>query len=90
MLTHGIPLAFRGGVHLFIRQPPSGHSRVYRIAQLRADGVHWQESAGAVPVVLKVVPVTGAPFSGIIMDGPINVRLDFPTPIRDTEKKVSA
>ena len=29
---------FRDGVHLY-RQPPSGQSRVYRITQLRADGV---------------------------------------------------
>ena len=41
-------------------QTPSGKSRVYRVTQLRTDGVHCQESVGTGPVVLKVVPVTGA------------------------------
>ena len=45
-------------------QPPSGQSRVYRVAQLRTDDVHSRESAGTGPVVLKVVPVTGAAYSG--------------------------
>ena len=37
--------------------PPyaSGHSRVYRVTQLRTDGVHCGESAGTGPVNLKVV-----------------------------------
>ena len=53
-----IPPEFRGGVHLFIlnRHTPSGQSRVYRVAQLRTDGVHYRESAGTGPVNLKVVP----------------------------------
>ena len=38
--------------------------RVYRVTQLRIDGV-YQESADIEPVVLKVVGVTGAAFSGI-------------------------
>ena len=42
------------------RHTPSGQSRVYRVTQLRADGVHCRESAGTGPVVLRVVPVTGA------------------------------
>ena len=47
MLTYGIPPEFRGGVHLFIynRHTPSGQSRVYRVTQLRTDGVHCRESA---------------------------------------------
>ena len=46
---------------------------------LRTDGVHCRESAGTVPVVLKVVPVTSAAiFAG--HHGPINVRRSFPTP----------
>ena len=47
-LPYGIPLEFRGGVHLFIlnRHTPSGQSRVYRVTQLRIDGVHCRESAG--------------------------------------------
>ena len=56
--TYGIPTEFRGGVHLFIlnRHTPSGQSRVYRVTQLRTDGVHCLESAGTEPVNLKVVP----------------------------------
>ena len=58
VLTYGIPPEFRGGVHLFIlnRHTPSGQSRVYRVTQLRTDGVHCRESTGAGPVDLKVVP----------------------------------
>ena len=33
-----------------------GQSRVYRVTQLRTDGVHCRESAGTGPVNLKVVP----------------------------------
>ena len=46
------------GVHLFIYNyhTPSGQSRVYRVTQLRTDGVHCRESAGKGPVNLKVVP----------------------------------
>ena len=38
---YGIPPEFRGGVHLFTynRHTPSGQSRVYRVTQLRTDGV---------------------------------------------------
>ena len=58
VLTYGIPPEFRGGVHLFIlnRHTPSGQSRVYRVTQLRTNGVHCRESAGTGPVNLKVVP----------------------------------
>ena len=35
---------------------PSGQSRVYRVTQLRTDGVHCRESASSGPVNLKVVP----------------------------------
>ena len=40
--AYGIPPEFRGGVHIFIlnRHTPSGQSRVYRVTQLRTDGVH--------------------------------------------------
>ena len=38
------------------RHTPSGQSRVYRVTQLRTDGVHYRESAGTGPVNLKVVP----------------------------------
>ena len=58
MLTYGIPPEVRGSDHLFIlnRHTPSGQSRVYRVTQLRTNGVHCQESAGTGPVNLKVVP----------------------------------
>ena len=58
VLTYGIPSEFRGGVHSFIKNhhTPSGQSRVYRVTQLRTDGVHCRESAGTGPVNLKVVP----------------------------------
>ena len=38
------------------RHTPSGRSQVYRVTQLRTDGVHCRESAGTGPVNLKVVP----------------------------------
>ena len=78
MLTCGIPPDFRGGVHLFIPPYAIGSDRVYRVTQLRTDGVHSQESARTGQIVLKAVPVTGAAFAG--HHGPINVRLSFPTP----------
>ena len=58
VFTYGISPEFRGGVHLFIynRHTPSGQSRVYRVTQLRTDGVHCGKSAGTGPVNLKVVP----------------------------------
>ena len=40
----------------FNRHTPSGQSRLYRVTQLRTDGVHRRESAGTGPVNLKVVP----------------------------------
>ena len=57
-LTYGVPPEFRGGVYLFTedRHTPSGQSRVYRVTQLRTDGVHCRESAGTEPVNLKIVP----------------------------------
>ena len=76
VLTYGIPPEFRGGVHLFIynRHTPSGQSRVYRVTQLRTDGVHCRESAGTGPVNLKVVP-NECSLGGY--HGPINIRLSF-------------
>ena len=47
---------------------------------MRTDGVQCREFAGTGPVVLKVVPVTGAAFAG--HHGPIIVRLSFPIPSR--------
>ena len=50
------------------RHTPLGQSRVYRVARLRTNGVHCRESASTGPVVLKVVPVTGAAILQVIMD----------------------
>ena len=35
---------------------------------MRTESVHWRESADTGPVNLKVVPVTGAAFSGTTVD----------------------
>ena len=52
------PPEYCDGFELFIlnRHTPSGQSRVYRVTQLRPDGVHCRESAGTGPVNLKEVP----------------------------------
>ena len=57
------------------RHTPSAQSRVYRVTQLRTDGVHCRESAGIGPVNLKIVPNECCHFAG--HHGPINVRLSF-------------
>ena len=64
MLTHGIPPDSAAASISLYRHPPPGESQVYQITQLRTDDVHCRESAGTGPVVLKVVPVTGAAFVG--------------------------
>ena len=75
MLTHGISPALRDGVYPYHQ----GQSRLYQvITQLRADGVHCRKYGGTGPVVLKVVPPTGAAFSGITMYRFISAIL-FPT-----------
>ena len=64
----------------FMKPPYStspGHSRVYRVRQLRTDGVHCRESAGTGPVnLIKVVPNECC--LGRSHHGPINMRLYFP------------
>ena len=57
MLTHGIPTAFRYGVHLFIPSTAIGlvPTRVYQVTRLRTDDVRCRESAGVKPEVLKAV-----------------------------------
>ena len=62
------------------RHTPSSQSRVYRVTQLRTDGVHCRESAGTGPVNLKVVPVTGAAILQVIMDQSMCASL-FPHPL---------
>ena len=69
MLTHGIPPDFRAASIIYLnRHTPLGQSRVYRVTQLRTNGVHCRKSAGTGPVVLKVVPVTGAAILQVNMD----------------------
>ena len=53
-------MSMAASIYVYQHQTTSGHSRVYRVTQLRTDGVHCRESVGTGPVVLKVVPVTGA------------------------------
>ena len=79
LLTGFLPISAAAAIYLF--KPLftlSGQSRVYRVSQLRTNGIHCRESAGTGPVKLKVVPVTGAVFAG--HRGRIYVRLSFPTP----------
>ena len=53
----------------------------YQVTQLRTDGVYYRESAGTgPPVVLKVVRVTGAAYSGITMNQLICASI-FPHPL---------
>ena len=68
-------------IYFYQHHTQSGQSRVYRVAQLRADGVHCRESVGTGPVVLKVVRVTGAAFAS--HHGP-NVVVLLSFPIRTT------
>ena len=63
------------------RHTPSGQYRVYRLTQLRTNGVHCREVAGTGPVVLKViVPVTGAAIFQVTM-GQLVCSSLFPHPI---------
>ena len=68
VLTLRIPPAFCDGDHLSYRQPPSSQSRVYQVTQLRTNAAYCRESASTGPLILKVVPVRGASFSGISTD----------------------
>ena len=77
LLAGFLPNSAVASIYLY-RHTPSSQSRVYRVTQLRTDGVHCRESAGTGPVVLKVVTVTGAAFAG--HHGLMNVRLSFPIP----------
>ena len=56
LLTRFLPISAAPSIYLY-HQTPSGQSRVYRVTQLRADGVHCRESADTGPVViLKAYP----------------------------------
>ena len=53
MLTHGIfPTSAVASTYVVNRHTPSVQFRVYRVTQLRTDGVHCRESAGTGQVVL--------------------------------------
>ena len=65
---------------------PSGQSRVYRVTQLRTDGVDCREPAGTGPVNLKVVPVTGVALH-LTMD---QICLSFPHPLLARSKNVKS
>ena len=44
VLSQEITPNFRSGVHIYYHHTSSGQSRLYRVTQLRTDGVHCQES----------------------------------------------
>ena len=79
LLTGFFPLSMAAFICPYC-QPPSGQSRVYQVTQLRTDSVHCRESASTGPVVLKIVPVMIATFSGITMDQLMCASL-FPHPL---------
>ena len=66
VFTRGVSAAFRHGVHIYHRMS-SGPFRVYRVTQLRTDGVHRRQSAGTLSVVFKLVRLTAAIRSGLIV-----------------------
>ena len=78
LLTGFLPNSAAASIYYLNRHTPSGQSRVYRVTQLRTDGVHCRESAGTRPVNLKVVPNGCAALAG--HHGPTNMRLSFTTP----------
>ena len=73
------PVSAAASIYLH-RHTPSDQSRVYGVTQLRTEGDHCREPAGTAPVVLKVIPVTGAAYSGITMDQLMCASL-FPHPV---------
>ena len=79
LFTGFFPLSTVASIYSYL-QPSLDQSRVYQITKLCTDGVHCRRGyAGIGPLVLKVVPVTGAAFSGITMDQ-LFIRSSFPTP----------
>ena len=67
-LNRKLPLSRRRPCIYLNRHTPPGQSRVYRVIQLRNEGVHCRESAGTGPIFLKAVGTTGAAFSAIPID----------------------
>ena len=68
LLTGFLPSSAAASIYETAIHTPSGRSRVYRVTQLRTDGVHCRESAGTGPVKLKVVPNGCYHFAGLPMD----------------------
>ena len=68
VLTRGIPPDFHGGVHLLFilnHHTPSGQSRVYRSRNCSPMAFNVKSPLATGPVVLNVVPVTGAVFASL-------------------------
>ena len=65
-----LPLSATESIFLFIPSTVIGSVPIIvdRVKQLRTDDFHFRESTGTGTSVLKVVPVTGAAFSGFTMD----------------------
>ena len=86
LLRHRVSPEFIGSHTIYCAPKPpttpSGQSRVYRVTHnlLRTDGVRCRESAGTRPVVLKVVPVTGATILQVTTDQILCSSL-FPHPL---------
>ena len=79
VLPDGIHPAFRDGVPLLIWSTAIGPVPSCQVTQIRTNGVHCRQAAGAGPVVLNVVPVTGTCLFRY-HHGPLFVHLSFPTP----------
>ena len=77
-ITGFLPSSAAASIYSFITAIRHRKSRVYRVTQLRTDGVHCRESAGTGPVNLKVVP-NECCLAG--HHGPINLCLSFPHPL---------
>ena len=85
VLTHGIPPDFRGGVHLFYTAIRHGVSPEFIGSRHCIPMAFTPESppvqgTGPVVIVLKVVPVTGAIFSGFTLNQSMCASL-FPRPL---------
>ena len=66
LLTGFLPMSTAASIYFCQHHTPSGQSGVYRVTQLRADGVHCRESVGTGPVGLvffTVARITGAAFA---------------------------
>ena len=78
VLTHGIPPAFHDG---YTVNRHRGSPEFIRSGKLRTHGTPYRESAAKGQlVVFKVVPVTGAAISGVIVDQFLCASL-FPHPL---------